>query len=308
MITRQAAFGSDLPVLRGCLHSHTTRSDGMREPAELLRAFAAKGYDFAAITDHDRYNYTNYAPETGILVVPGMETEGNITVKEGVKSVHTFHQVGLGRPYQKGLSFEQDEHFPYAQVTDQSEFTPRVQELQRRGNLTFYCHPQWSGTPVREFELIPGNFALEIWNSGCAVDNDMDTNNTLYWDELLCRGKRIYAVATDDCHKPGHEGLGWVMVRAEKTLDGVLDALQNGAFYASCGPEIHDFYVEDGVARVTCSPCQSITLRFERWPSHHVRGEGIRETQSSLPQGAGYVRAECVDVQGRRAWSNPIFL
>ena len=308
MINRQAAFGSDLPLLRGALHCHTTRSDGRREPAELLRSFASKGYDFVALTDHDRYNYTNYAPETGLLVIPGMETEGNVRKAEGDRRVHTFHHVALGRAYEKGLTYEQDEHIPFMTVDDQYGFIPRVEDLQRHGNLTFYCHPEWSGTAAREFEDIPGNFAMEVWNSGCAVDNGMDTNNALYWDELLCRGKRIFAVAVDDCHHPRHEGLGWVMARAEKNVDSVLNALQNGAFYASCGPEIHDFYVEDGTARVVCGPCQSITLRFERWPSHYVKGEGIRETECKIPQGAGYVRAECVDAQGRRAWSNPIFL
>ena len=100
MINRQAAFGSDLPLLRGALHCHTTRSDGRREPAELLRSFAAKGYDFVALTDHDRYNYTNYAPETGLLVIPGMETEGNVRKAEGDRRVHTFHHVALGRAYE----------------------------------------------------------------------------------------------------------------------------------------------------------------------------------------------------------------
>ena len=308
MKIRQEAFGSNLSMLRGALHCHTTKSDGLREPAELLRSYAGKGYDFVALTDHDRYNFTHYAPETGLLLIPGVEIEGDIMSADSRRQVHTFHQVGLGRAYKAGHTFEQDEHIPRTKVADQHEFIPRVEELQRRGNLTIYCHPEWSGTALHEFADIPGNFAMEVWNSGCAVDNGMDTNNALYWDDLLCRGRRIFAVAVDDCHHPHHEGLGWVMVRAEKSIDGVLDALERGAFYASCGPEIHDFYVEDGTAYLACSPCAEITLRFERRPGRRVRGLDIRDAEAPVPRGSGYVRAECVDERGRRAWSNPIFL
>ena len=32
---------------------------------------------------------------------------------------------------------------------------------------------------------------MEIWNTGCAQDNGMDTN-AAYWDELLGQGQRAY--------------------------------------------------------------------------------------------------------------------
>ena len=69
--------------------------------------------------------------------------------------------------------------------------------MHEKGNLTFYCHPQWSSTPARYFEKMKGNFAMEIWNSGCAMDNYMDTD-AAYWDEILGQGICIYGVATDD--------------------------------------------------------------------------------------------------------------
>ncbi len=308
MMIGQAAFKGGSSMLRCALHCHTTKSDGDREPAELLQIFARKGYDAVALTDHDRYNFINYAPETGILLIPGVEIEGAINGPEDKSRVHVFHQVGLGRPYQKGFTYEQDDRLPPVQVDGQRAFIPYVDQLHSRGNLTIYCHPEWSGTPARDFEEIPGNFAIELYNTSCALDNDMDTNNGYCWDELLRQGKHIFGVAVDDCHIPEQEGLGWVMVNAEKNVDSILDALEKGAFYSSCGPEIYAFYVEDGIARVRCSPCRSIILRFEGWPSHCAMGEGIQEAQKKLPRGTGYVRAECVDAQGRRTWSNPIFL
>ena len=40
---------------RGDLHVHTNRSDGREEPAVTAANYRAKGYDFMAITDHNRY-------------------------------------------------------------------------------------------------------------------------------------------------------------------------------------------------------------------------------------------------------------
>ena len=43
----------------GNLHTHSTRSDGVLEPAEVCRRYTAEGYDFIALTDHfiGRYDY-----------------------------------------------------------------------------------------------------------------------------------------------------------------------------------------------------------------------------------------------------------
>ncbi|MBU6151765.1 MAG: hypothetical protein KGR25_09965, partial [Chloroflexi bacterium] len=39
---------------RGNLHCHTTESDGNVSPSDAAAGFANLGYDFLAITDHDR--------------------------------------------------------------------------------------------------------------------------------------------------------------------------------------------------------------------------------------------------------------
>lgn len=40
-------------LLKGCLHVHTTCSDGTLTPQEMTDAYAGRGYDFIAFTDHD---------------------------------------------------------------------------------------------------------------------------------------------------------------------------------------------------------------------------------------------------------------
>jgi len=40
-------------LLKGCLHTHTTCSDGKMTPQEVADAYLARGFDFIAFTDHD---------------------------------------------------------------------------------------------------------------------------------------------------------------------------------------------------------------------------------------------------------------
>ena len=148
---------------------------------------------------------------------------------------------------------------------------------------------------------------MEIWNSGCAIEHDLDTNAS-YWDELLMQGRRIYGVATDDGHDMSHHGHGWVMVQAENDLDSILDALQRGAFYASCGPEIYDFYVEDGRAVIDCSPCCYAGFRYGHMPTRMTQGDGVTHSEYAVPDTFSYIRGVVKDAQGRRAWTQPVFL
>src|SRR2546427_11873037 len=49
-----------MPWLRGNLHAHTTFSDGVKEPAQLIAEYEALGYDFLTITDHENWIDDSY--------------------------------------------------------------------------------------------------------------------------------------------------------------------------------------------------------------------------------------------------------
>lgn len=305
MMNRQAAFVGNGKLLKGALHCHTTRSDGRGAPAEVIALHKLRGYDFMALTDHRIYNYANYAQDVEMTIVPGMEMDRSMPDR----GVHCFHAVSIGPAREDGNGFAQDQRFETGAVRDQFEFQKVLDMLHENGNMTIYCHPEWSNTPAREFEQLQGNFAMEIWNSGCAMEHDLDSN-AAYWDELLMQGKRIFGVATDDGHAMEHHCNGWVRVNAQNDLPSILDALNRGAFYASCGPEIYDFRVEDGVAVLDCSPCRYAGFRFGHMPSRLTRARELPVTHATyaVPDYFTYLRGIVMDEQGRRAWTNPIFL
>lgn len=196
---------------------------------------------------------------------------------------------------------------------NQEEYQPYLDEFHAKKNLTMYCHPEWSSTPARYFEKMKGNFAMEIWNTGCVMDNEMDTD-AAYWDELLGQGIRIWGAATDDGHGMDQHCRGWVVVNAERNVDDILRALAEGAFYSSCGPEILDFTVEGSTAKIDCSPCKKIRLLSDMHPTQMVTDKDGNLTHAEFELSgtwAGeydYIRVTVEDADGRRAWTNPIFM
>ena len=307
---QQYAFVGKNKMLKGGLHCHTTRSDGKGTPEEVIRYHYQNGYDFLAITDHRKYNYENYAPEIPITIIPGMEFDALI---EAGKGFRCFHTVCIGPAKKDGNGYDQDQYLDSVKVENQEGYQSYLDDIHNKGNLTIYCHPEWSGTPARFFEKLQGDFAMEIWNSGCAIGCDMD-KDAAYWDEILGQGKVIYGVATDDGHGMEEHCKGWVMVRAENNINAILEALRCGAYYSSCGPEIYNFYVEDGKAVVECSPVAKIRFHCDKHPTKIKKSDEGTLTYAELDLSGGwqggykYIRATVIDKEGRCAWTNPIFL
>ena len=304
---RQAAFIAKNKMLKGALHCHTTRSDGAGDPGDVIRLHKANGYDFMALTDHRRYNYENFAPETDMTIIPGMEVDANF---ERAGGVHCLHIVCIGPAKEDGNGFEQDQRFESLKINDQLEMQPFLDMIHDNKNMTIYCHPQWSGTPTRDFDKLQGNFAMELWNSGCVIENELDVDNGLMLDDLNEDGHRLWGVAVDDGHPMEQHCNGWVMVNAENNINAILRALKDGAFYASTGPEINDFRIENGKAVVECSPCTSVVFRCGRTPTRVKEDpEGmITSAEETVRPHMPFIRAVVTDEMGNTAWTNPIFL
>lgn len=65
-------------LMKGCLHTHTTCSDGTMTPQEVADAYGNRGYDFIAFTDHDYLLKPDYRDLYGkvksdMIIFPGVE-------------------------------------------------------------------------------------------------------------------------------------------------------------------------------------------------------------------------------------------
>lgn len=314
---------------RGNLHCHTTNSDGRLSPQDTADWFAAHGYDFLALTDHNRITDPSTVQTDRLTLLPATELTAG-----GGELGASYHLIALGLPV--------DAKLPPA-TTPAAE---SVRWLREQSAVVYVAHPHWSGLTVADMLALPVA-GIEVYNGGTVLDSHKG-EAAVHWDEGLARGAGWWGIAVDDTHwHTLDRGLGWVMVRAPEASPGaLLHALAHGHFYASSGPQIKRVAVSsappetDGsvVVEVETSPCAAIYLlgygsrnqfAFDReaaargeigatitTATFRVKGQaakGKEQVEGARGRRLGsvpvqYVRVQCLDWRMRSAWSNPLYL
>jgi len=280
--------------LKGNLHTHTTESDGDVSPQERVDQYAAAGYDFLSITDHEVITNPFILDSKGMVLIPGIEL-----VCENPLGGSPYHIVGIGVP----------EHF---RPIDSGDMRESIDALRAVGALPVVAHPYWCGHTVRDLEILEGVLGVEVFNTDCQRTIGKGTS-AVHWDQILAQGKPWLALAVDDAHAhPRDTFQGWVMAKcAERSVDAVRDALRTGRFYASTGPTIESIEFDGTHVSVRTSPVAHINFIANVSRGHHARdldGAPITHAAHTLRGNETYLRVECTDLQGRTAWSPPLFV
>ena len=295
---KSSYFPSEGVWLKGCIHSHSTVSDGVFPPEELAARYAAQGYDFLSMTDHNVLVSHRELP--GLLTLTGLEHDIEYSPDK------CTHVVGLTPTGREATAYP-CRRYSALELTDQD----LVNLMVRDGQFVSLAHPVWSRMEPHEILALKGFHAIEVFNNG--TEHLCHGGGAEFlWDLLLRHGRRVFATAVDDVHVPCDLFGGWVWVKArERSEAAILQALFDGAFYPSSGPVIRDLWLDGGTVGVACSPYREI--HFVTYPprgkSHFApEGQCLTEATHTLTGRETYVRAVCVDREGRSAWSNPIFL
>jgi len=293
---------------RGNLHTHSNRSDGALEPQEVCRRYHAEGYDFIALTDHfvglfgypitDTANYR----QNGFTTILGAELHTGV-----MENGHIWHILTVGLP----SDFTPPNAPNFRSIKGSETATRLAQRARDAGAYVAIAHPHWSGLTEADARSITAAHAVEIYNHGCAVDNDRG-EGFLTLEHLLNEGRPLNLIATDDAHfnTPDYFG-GWVMVKAaENNPEALLEALKDGAFYSSTGPQIHDIRITKDHVEVDCTAAVNVLVQGKGSPMAKQRGEAMTTAQISLERLAGspWIRITVIDRAGKRAWSNPIWI
>jgi hypothetical protein len=305
---RLPAFSAKGRFWRGNLHTHSTRSDGVLDPAEVCRRYRAEGYDFLALTDHFIGMWGYPIVDTVPYRAPGFTTLLGAELHAGaMANGEVWHILAVGLP-------------PGFAAPDSPDFTPHpAQETGAAiaaravaaGAFVAIAHPQWSGLTLADARTIDAAHAVEVYNHGCAMGCDRPDGFAIA-DLLLTEGRRLTMIATDDAHfsEPDHFG-GWVMVKAqENEPDALLAALKRGDFYSTQGPELRDVRVEKDHVIVESSAVRSVIVQGAGTGAKGVHGTSMTRTQVPLARlrDTPWLRVSVIDSAGRRAWSNPVFL
>lgn len=295
-------------LYKGNLHLHTNVSDGELSPESAKELYKNNGYNFLAITDHNFYGVYSELNDEDFLIIPGIEID---SVPEG--NVH--HVVGISTPDKTKLSHG----FIYDKLS-RLEASPQelVDFLVKNGNYAIYAHPFWSYTAPEELLELENILGMEVMNYSCEQESKRG-NSDFYFERLCCKNKNLWGFGSDDAHGHVRDYCGSYITVKSKAFNhnSIIDAIKDGSFYASYinhgdnAPEIYDFYVEDGVAKIWTSPCKDIYINGSRkiyFPSHAGKCTHITYAEAKLPEEANYVRAICVDNSGNTSWSQPIKL
>jgi hypothetical protein len=289
---------------RGNIHTHSNQSDGALPTDQVVAAYKNAGYDFLMLSEHfiEHFNWpindTRAFRSNDFTTLIGVELHAPET-----SAGELWHIVAAGLPLD----------FPSCGPNETGE------ELARRaraaGAFIGIAHPAWSQLTIEDGRAIDSAHAVEIYNHGCAIENDRGDGWYLQ-DQLLNEGKRLSAYATDDAHFKYQDYFGgWVNVKAQSLdPDILLQALKDGHYYSSQGPEFHNIAMSGKEIEISCSPVDSISVVCGTSRSCVRIGKAITSAEfdlTALEKGwllkkiSPWFRVVLIDHAGKRAWSNP---
>lgn len=299
---------------KGNTHTHTLNSDGDSTPEDVVRWYREHEYNFLVLTDHnfltnvDGLNALHGALEQ-FVVIPGEE----VTDRFGEKPIHI-----------NGLNIDQLVK-PQGGSSVLDIIQNNVNAIREASGVPHINHPnfRWAITS-NELKQVENDKLFEIFNGHPRVNNQGQGGGGLpgleeIWDAILSSGKLIYGVAVDDAHifkRPwdrdaARPGQGWVMVRSEQlTAEAILEAMEEGEFYASTGVELEDYRLSPMSMTIVVKEEASAKYRTVFIGKEgQVLSESIANPATYRFRGDElYVRAKVFDSNGNVAWLQPVMV
>ena len=319
------------------LHCHSTFSDGAYSPRELKEKYMEQGYSIIAYSDHNILAcHHDELSDGDFLALNAMEF--NICQTNADKTPMDFN---LKKSAHFGLIAKDPRNvknpfFAKEFLTKQSKiqgFEPKfhendpefereytkecinraIQQAKDRGFFVIYNHPTWSLEGYNDYSAYEGFDAIEMFNYHNYVRGFPEYNPRVF-DDLLRQNKRVTCVSTDDNHNTrlADSFGGFTMIKAEElSYESIIKALEDGNFYASCGPIIRALWYEDKKICIECEPCKRIQFSTAITLAYSVRakeGEELTYAEFPVDPSYGYVRITLTGEKGRKANTNAYFL
>lgn len=309
-----------LRPLRGDLHSHSYRSDGESDPAELLGYYREMGFDFQVLTDHNRY-YPNAEVEKvyegvklGICPVKGEEVHTptstvHIVHAGGKESVAEFYCKDTTR-YEAELAacrarvpaeISENQRERYAQAIWSTD------RIHAAGGLAIFPHPFWrpgnnhcynvcdsltrallTSEMFDAFELV-GGMGVHGINRAVAL-----------WQELRAEGHDIHVVGSSDVHTLAGKDFPYhftVCFARENSTEAILDAIKAGFSVAAemSGKEYEREFRAYGSFRLV-SYAQFLFRHYFSDLQRMCQGEGVAMREYAM----GRTPASTIEAQVRQ--------
>ena len=173
-------FAADGNWYKGNLHLHTSNSDGRLSPEAVVRLYQEHGYDFVAITDHNKVTLLEPS-KFSTLLIRGEEID--ILHDRFINRMHLV-AIGIDRPIE---------------VSDEArkagDARPIIRAVKAAGGEVIVAHPWWSMLTLEDLIACEEALALEVYNTGCQAE--VSTGYSMvHWDMYLNTGRVMYGVAS----------------------------------------------------------------------------------------------------------------
>lgn len=299
---------------RGNLHTHTTVSDGGFSPKYALMAYQHMAkHDFVALTDHTKN--THPVEALSFDYMRDLYKDKNFTVIEGREESFAHHILGIGVP----MMYDEDIVGKALNEYTVKDYQKLIDLIKEQGGLAYVAHPHWEKTDYWSAETIlqlEGLDGIEILNGDRFHRFVVRNLSTDVWDEVLSKGKKLYAISNDDVHSPETFHLYWNVVKAKSnTIEDLLEALKQGSMYCSSGVEFEYIKVDGNKIMVECSHESKFvnclkyfrfvgkdgeTLKLQAGMEHYAEYEAKGDEL--------YVRVELTLNWGLSAFTQPFYL
>lgn len=241
-----------LTPLRGDLHSHSCRSDGTRDPASQAGHYREQGYDFVALTDHNRFypgdeiDTIYQGVNTGLTRVSGEEVHcpGSVVhiVHIGGKESVAANYIHQADDYEKQIEAylaKVPDDIPEIYKDRYAKAMWATDAIHAAGGLAIFPHPFWRPNKSKIFNICD-DFAKILLKSGMfdayeligAMTQEDNNRSVAFWGDLRAEGLQISVVGSSDIHNlrnyehfPGHFTICFAK---ENTNDAIMEAVKNG--------------------------------------------------------------------------------
>ncbi len=239
-----------MPYYRFDLHTHTTYSDGLSTPKEMIRQAKKVGLDGIAITEHDNLkSLQDIGKDDNFLCVPGME----VTALKG----HVL-AFGVNEPIPKQRSVEET-----------------VDSIHERGGTAVCAHP---------FNIIKKFSNHQFYKYKFDAYESLNANAFSFVNDFLKNfylAREMPQIGATDSHHYSTVGKAYTIVEADElSLESILQSIRNGKI-APRGSTIntYEFYK---------TLLKTYTQRKDKTSSEDLGLKIVQTMLSYLPENIGY--------------------
>ena len=288
-----------LRPMRGDLHVHSFRSDGARDPAALAGHYREQGYDFFALTDHNRFYPGGEIDEAyegvdmGLLRIPGEEvhTPGSI-----------IHIVNVGGKESVAYKYIHDRDRYNAEIAELVKTVPEnipeqyreryakviwaTDNIHKAGGLAIFPHPFWR--PGGFVHNVNTEFSHILMESGMfdayeligGISRNENNHSVALWGDVRAAGHKLSIVGSSDVHHIDnsiHFPCNFTVVFAkDRSVESVMEAITSDRTVAveTTGVEYSREYRAYGTLRLV-TYAQFLLKYFFPKQERLCAGEGV---------------------------------